>query len=139
LDFDHLEDDMGIFGSDLPPITIGEADRHDLLVLAMGGAGHSADQADDLLYELGRARLIADARLPPDVVRMGSRVVFSLDGARPQTGVLSYPHEQGEDRISIFSPAGTALLGLRRGQSMRWTTRAGEQHEIRLHAVSNPA
>jgi regulator of nucleoside diphosphate kinase len=129
---------MGIFGSDLPPIMVGEADRHDLLVLAMGGVGHSPDQADDLLYELGRAKLVADMRLPRDVVRMGSRVVVSVDGGAPQNGVLSYPQEQGRDRISIFSPVGTALLGLRAGQSMRWTDRIGQQREIKLHSVSNP-
>ncbi|WP_127753025.1 MULTISPECIES: GreA/GreB family elongation factor [unclassified Devosia] len=129
---------MGIFGSDLPPIMVGEADRHDLLVLAMGGIGHSPDQADDLLYELGRAKLVADKRLPPDVVRMGSRVVVSFNGAPPQSGVLSYPRQEGRERISIFSPLGTALIGLRAGQSMRWTDRTGQQHEIRLYSVSNP-
>ena len=39
---------MGLFGSILPSIIVGEADRHDLLVLAMGGTGHTDDAADDL-------------------------------------------------------------------------------------------
>lgn len=49
---------MGLFGPVLPPIMVGEADRHALVVLALGGIGHTADQADDLLYELGRAAVV---------------------------------------------------------------------------------
>ncbi|WP_108398051.1 GreA/GreB family elongation factor [Devosia submarina] len=129
---------MGIFTSTLPPILVGEADRHDLLVLAMGGSGHSADEADHLLYELGRARTVADSELPSDVVRMGSVVRVSVDGGSPQHGRLSYPQEQGPDSISIFSPVGTALLGLRAGQTMFWTDRDGRRREIKLFAVYNP-
>lgn len=129
---------MGLFGPSLPPITIGEADRHDLLVLAMSGTGHSADQADDLLYELGRAEVVDDHRLPPHVVRMGSGVVVSIDGAEPQLLRLAYPHERGVGDISILSPVGTALLGLRSGQAMAWTDRDGMRQEIRIHSVCNP-
>lgn len=129
---------MGIFTSTLPPIIVGEADRHDLLVLAMGGSGHSADEADHLLYELGRARTVADSDLPYDVVRMGSVVRVSVDGGSPRHGRLAYPQELGADTISIFSPVGTALLGLRAGQTMFWTDRDGQRREIKVHSVFNP-
>ena len=126
---------MGLFGPSLPPITIGEADRHDLLVLAMSGTGHTADQADDLLYELGRAAVVDDRHLPPHVVRMGSGVVVSIDGGEPQLLRLAYPHERGAGDISILSPVGTALLGLRSGQTMTWTDRDGNRQQIRIHSV----
>lgn len=128
---------MGLFGRILPPILVGEGDRHDLVVLALGGAGHTADQADDLLYELGRAAVVHDKALPPDVVRMGSEVVASIDGGDAQYVSLSYPHDLGRNSLSILSAAGTALLGLRAGQSMKWTDRDGEVHEVRVVAVSN--
>jgi regulator of nucleoside diphosphate kinase len=128
---------MGLFGRILPPILVGEGDRHDLVVLALGGAGHSADQADDLLYELGRAAVVDDEALPPDVVRMGSAVVASINGGNPEHSWLSYPHDVGPNGLSILSPAGTALLGLRAGQSMRWTDRDGKINDVHVVAVNN--
>lgn len=128
---------MGLFGSILPPIMVGEADRHDLLVLAMGGSGHTADAADDLLYELGRARVVDDRLLPSDVVRMGSTVVASIEGGKPQMLRLCYPQDAEKGGVSIFSPVGTALLGLRSGQSMHWTDRDGVTHDVKVLSVSN--
>ncbi|MGB3338355.1 MAG: GreA/GreB family elongation factor [Devosia sp.] len=127
---------MGLFWSGLPPIIIGRAERHDLLVLAMGGTGHSADASDDLLYELGRADVVSDARLPDDAIRMGSVAAVSVDGER-RILRLSYPAGVGADGISIFSPVGTALLGLRSGQVMRWIDRSGQTRDVQVHAVRN--
>ncbi|HLV84133.1 MAG TPA: GreA/GreB family elongation factor [Devosia sp.] len=128
---------MGFFSVNLPSIMVAESDRHDLLVLAMGGTGHSADEADNLLYELGRARVVDDQQFPPDVVRMGSSVLVSIDGGEPQILRLSYPREQGNNRVSIFSAIGTALLGLRRGQTIKWTDRDGKPHEVAVYSVSD--
>ena len=128
---------MGLFGRILPPITVGEGDRHDLVVLALSGTGHTADQSDDLLYELGRAAVVDDAALPPSVVRMGSAITASIDGGNPEYLRLSYPQDAAPNGLSILSPAGTALLGLRAGQSMKWTGRDGKMHEVRVFAVDN--
>ena len=129
---------MGLFWSGPPPITVGEAERHDLLVLAMSGTGHSADASDDLLYELGRARVVSDDRLPDDIIRMGSRVAVSIDGEYKVLR-LAYPGSAESGDVSIFSPVGTALLGLRPGQVMRWTDRSGKVREVRIHAAQSPA
>lgn len=128
---------MGLFGRILPPIVVGEADHHDLVVLALSGTGHTADQADDLLYELGRAAVVDDAALPPNAVRMGSAVMASIDGGSREYLRLSYPHDASSSGLSILSPAGTALLGLRAGQSMKWTDRDGKVHEVHVFAVDN--
>lgn len=128
---------MGLFGRIIPSIVVGEADRHELLVLAMGGTDHSADQADDLLYELGRAIAVSDDKLPADVVRMGSTVTARMDGGERQCLRLSYPHEKARNSLSIMSPMGTALLGLRAGQSMKWTSRDGKSHEVQVFSVHN--
>ncbi|MBB4053584.1 regulator of nucleoside diphosphate kinase [Devosia subaequoris] len=121
----------------MPTIIVGEADRHDLLVLAMGGTGHSADAADDLLYELGRAKVVDDRLLPPFVVRMGSTVLATIDENEAQVIRLTYPGEASANAVSIFSPIGTALLGLRAGQTMRWTERNGKRRTVKVHSVSD--
>ena len=60
----------------LSPEIISEQDHRTLLMLAMAGIGHTADEADELLYELERAMVVADNFVPPDVVRMGSLATF---------------------------------------------------------------
>lgn len=130
---------MSFFGNGLPPIIIGEADRHDLLVLALSGNGHGPDAADDLLFELGRARVLPEGRVPSDTVRVGSRVRYTIDDGEPLWGRLAFPHEAKVDpmAISVLSQVGTALLGLRSGQTIRWSTREGYRHRISVLAVSN--
>lgn len=128
---------MGVFGQILPPIMVGEGDQHDLLVLAMGGAGHSRDQVDNLLRELGRAEIVDDEALPSDLVKMGSTATALINGGKPQYLRLSYPHERAHNGLSVLSPRGTALLGLRAGQSMNWTDREGKRHEVHVFSVSD--
>lgn len=131
---------MGLFGSDLPTIIVGEADHHDLLVVTMGGSGHDADAADDLLFELGRARVVPNDAVPPQTVQMGSEVFYSFDNDPIVKARLVFPAEvtQDPDCVSVLSPIGTALLGLAEGESMRWTTREGRRHLLRIHRVHNP-
>ena len=128
---------MGLFGDTLTPITVGYAERHDLLVLAMSGTSHTADQADDLLFELGRAAIVDDRHVPADVVRMGSIVTARIDGGAPRHLRLSYPQETGPGDLSILSVVGTALLGLRAGRSMKWTDRDGRGRRVEVLSVSN--
>lgn len=131
---------MGLFAPDLPKIIVAQSDHHDLLVLAMSGTNHSAEAADDLMFELGRASVRPDHALPEAVVRMGDEIVFSLDGGGPHRAVLVYPHEMGlhPRSVSILSPVGTALLGLRPGQTMTWWSSDGRRRTLEVHAVDRP-
>lgn len=128
---------MVFFGSSLPPIMVGEGDRHDLLVLAMSRTGLTAGQADDLLNELERAAVVDDEALPLGVVRMGSTVTVRIDGGDAEELRLAYPHDREPDSLSVFSSIGTALIGLRAGQSMRWTDRDGRSHDVQVFSVNN--
>jgi regulator of nucleoside diphosphate kinase len=80
-----------------------------------------------LLDELDRAdiRLLAD--MPPDVVRMNSTVLFSMDVPPSQLCVtLVYPQDaNGHDRISVLAPIGSALLGLAVGDTIAWPRPGG--------------
>jgi regulator of nucleoside diphosphate kinase len=99
---------------------------------------HTADAADDLNYELDRATLVRDDALPADIVRMGSTVTFRLDGGEHSSARLVYPEQADADagRVSILTPLGTALLGLRTGQSLRWRFRGGATQLVEVVAVS---
>lgn len=86
-----------------------------------------------LIRETSRAKLYTAADIAPDVVIMGSLVEF-LDekmGTR-RTVQLVYPPDAdiSAGRISILTPVGAGLIGMREGQSILWPDREG--HERRL-------
>jgi regulator of nucleoside diphosphate kinase len=116
-----------------PAITLENAEHRQLLILAMTGPDHSAYDSDYLHYELDRASVVADATLPPEVVRLGSTVTYRSDGA-DVTVTLVHPDEADAPAgmISVLFPLGATLLGLRPGQSI---TRMGWDGDFRTFAV----
>lgn len=123
-----------------PRIILGDTEHHQLLVLAMAGSGHTADAGDDLHYELDRARIVPAAKLPHDVVRMGSSVTYRPDTGAERTVTLVYPAHAdiSSGRVSILTPVGTALIGLRAGQSITWMSRDGHMRMLTVLSVSQP-
>lgn len=119
-----------------PEIVLGSAERQQLIALAMGGAGN----AEGLLDELERARVVPDNALPGDVVRMGSRVEYRTNGGDSRVVELVYPKDADIEagRISVLTPVGTALIGLRAGQSITWDTRDGRKQVLTVLAVTPP-
>ena len=123
-----------------PQIVVGLSEHRQLLVLAMAGRGHTADDADGLLYELERAEVVTDWAVPSDAVRMGSTVRFRSNGDVEREVTLVFPKDAdiADGRISVLTPVGTALLGLRVGQSITWLTRDGRNQMLTVLAVSPP-
>lgn len=117
----------------LPSLVIGRADHTLLTQLASAGAGSS----DELLTELERAEVVEDQSVPANVVRMGSVVGYSVDGGEPTTVTLVYPEHAdiSAGRISVLTPVGTALIGLRPGQSIEWSTRDGTKRKLTVITV----
>lgn len=121
-----------------PRIVVGRSDHRQLMVLATAGTGLSAEMADGLLYELERARVVDDKRLPADAVGMGTRVRYRTGDGIEREVTLVYPADANisEGRISVLTPVGTALIGLTVGQSITWTTRDGRRQMLTVLAVS---
>lgn len=85
--------------------------------------------------ELARAVVVPRGEIPRDAVTMNSRVVFENETTGERREVtLVYPREADIDagKISILVPVGTALLGLRVGQSIDWELPSGEKHRYRV-------
>lgn len=120
-----------------PKIVLSEDDHRMLIALAMAGSGHSSDAADDLLYEVERARVVPQKKLAPSVVRMGSTVTYRPDNGADRTVTLVYPAEAdiAEGKISVLTPVGTALVGLDVGQSITWVSRDGAKHVLTVLSV----
>ena len=121
-----------------PRITVSEEDHQQLIALAGGGL---TDAADVLLEEIERARVVPGKKLPQEVIRLGSLITYRPDNGEDRTVTLVYPAEANisENRISVLTPVGTALIGLAKGQSITWMARDGARHVLSVIAVENPA
>lgn len=120
----------------MPEIFVPYDDFDILMKLASAGAGDDGP-ADDLLSELERATVAEDGSIPANIVRMRSTVSYSLDGAQPRTVRLVYPADAdiSSGAISVLTPIGAALLGLKPGQTIGFEARDGTEREIRVIAV----
>ena len=124
-----------------PRIVLSEDDHRKLIALALAGSGHGSDAADDLLYEIERARVVPTPKLGSSVVRMGSTVTYRPDNGAERTVQLVYPADAdiAQGKISVLTPVGTALIGLDIGQSITWEARDGNKHVLTVLAVEQPA
>jgi len=124
-----------------PDIVLALGDHRSLLELAMAGRGSASEETDGLLYELERAQIVTDDVLPSDAVRMGSTVRYKAGGGAERAVTLVYPKDADiqSGRISVLTPVGTALLGLRPKQSITWLTRDGRKQMLTVQSVLPPA
>ena len=124
-----------------PNIRISQTDHARLLALASTVAARNPEASDELLAELERARIFADAWVSAGTVWMGSTVTFKPDTGDRKTITLVFPGDAdiSEGKVSILTPIGTALIGLSAGQSIMWTARDGRRHELLVLAVNQPA
>lgn len=124
-----------------PAIAITRTDHEKLSMLAESFSARNAAVADQLFGELDRARVVADGRLPDDVVRMGSGLRFTTDAGDDRTVTLVFPGEAdiAEGKVSILTPIGVALIGLAAGHSIDWTARDGRTHRLTIESVAAPA
>jgi len=112
-------------------ITITSAD-HDRLLDLINSARLDwripSEHLHALEGELARASLVEPDELPPGVVAMHSTVWFrDLDTDETEKYTLVYPSEADVtcNRISVLAPIGTALLGFRVGDTVKWRVPLG--------------
>ncbi|WP_414470791.1 GreA/GreB family elongation factor [Microvirga sp. M2] len=123
---------------DLPPITLATSDYNRLLFTAMMRQKQNRRIPDFLLKELRRATVCHPASLPEDVVSTNCRVIYRLDGEpKTRAHLLVHPEDliwPGAE-ISVTSPLGTALLGLRVGARMPFAETDGHPHEVYVEGI----
>lgn len=121
-----------------PQIVVALSEHRQLLTMAAGG---SSAAAESLLEEMERARVVPDAKLNADIVRMGSRVQYRTAEDDLKDVTLVYPANADilEGKISVLTPVGAALIGLRTGQSITWEARDGRRNVLTVLSVIQPA
>lgn len=124
----------GIKMSKAPEIIVTTQDFERLQRLVASTGSSAAERLD---AELARARLVAQTDVPADVVTMNSDVTYedAASGER-RTVRLVYPHDAEAARgwVSVLAPVGSALLGLRQGQTIAWPLPRGTR-QLRVLAV----
>lgn len=87
---------------------------------------------------LENSELVASAAVPATVITMYTQVLLQGDmGTPPYKVTLCYPDdaEPSQGFISVLSPLGASLLGLRVGDIARWRTPLGEHRMAHIAEV----
>jgi regulator of nucleoside diphosphate kinase len=129
-------------GRERPPIHV-LAEESDLVAnLALRVEHRQPVVAAMLLEEIERAEMHEPGTMPADAVRLGSGISF-LDERAGQVRnvhlVLPVDANIAEGRISILTPVGAALYGLRAGDAIDWPDIDGNERRITIVRVTQPS
>lgn len=89
----------------------------------------------DLEHEIDRATVVKPEQLPHDIITMNSRALLNLNGDDIEVSLV-YPQDAdwSEQKLSIFSPIGTAILGYSEGDTIQWKVPSGVT-EIQIRKI----
>ncbi|WGR93684.1 GreA/GreB family elongation factor [Bradyrhizobium sp. ISRA443] len=125
----------------LPKITITASDYPRLEHIARVASRQGNADATFLMGEIDRAEIVpGDARDIETVVTIESWVTYWMNWPGPRNTVqLVWPEERTSDpaQISVLSPLGAALIGLRVGDQMPYFV-AGCMNVVRVESVGRP-
>ncbi len=113
------------------PIIVTEFDYFRLCKLVNAEGSFRLAESDPLAVlgtEIKRAKKVDPRRIPPDLVTMNSRIeVVDPDTYKMMILQLVYPRDvdDKQDRISVLSTLGRALLGHRVGSVVSFNTPKG--------------
>lgn len=124
-----------------PPVHMIDSEADALTDLAIGVEKRMPQVSELLLREIGRATIHKERHVPRDVVTMNSEVDF-VDAANGSVRSvrLVYPSDAdiATGRISILTPVGAGLIGLRAGSAILWPDRDGQERALTIRAVLQP-
>ncbi len=117
-------------------ITKRDADRLDLLLESLSGQAFPGKS--HLQAELARASIVDSKDVPPNVVTMNSTVAFRTGEGREFSLKLVYPKDSdgSPEKLSILAPIGSAVLGLKEGDSISWPVHGGASVEVQVIRVT---
>ena len=109
-------------------------DDYKLLISYLNG-GHSTTafdrrNAEDLRIELKKAKLVNKDDFPDDIVRLNSKVrIKAEENDKVMELMLVTPDKADikQKMISVMAPIGTALIGFRQGEKVKWQVPAGKK------------
>lgn len=124
--------------SERPTVYVAEADLERLSALAETATGVGPRL---LTRELDRAVVVEDGEPPANFARLGSIVEYrDLLTGRSRRLQLVAPQDADLEaqRLSVLSPVGAALIGLRPDDLFALTTEDGRPHVLQVLTVREP-
>lgn len=127
--------------SSRPHIVIAASEHARLTALADRAVAQDSPVGEYLAEELIRAQVVPDEDCSFDVVRMGSSVTYRDAGGKTRTVTVVYPSDADIEaqRISVLTPVGAALIGLRAGQTIQWLLPEGGESSLTVLSVESAA
>lgn len=124
-----------------PPVHMIDSEADALTDLAIGVEKRMPQVSALLLREIGRATIHKERHVPRDVVTMNSEVDFVDAASGAVRSVrLVYPSDAdiATGRVSILTPVGAGLIGMRAGSAILWPDRDGQERALTIRAVMQP-
>lgn len=121
-----------------PEIIVSSLDLDRLLKLLQPLSNTAFPGKRALEAELDRAEVVDPQDVPPTVVTMNSTIRFRMASSGETFCMrLTYPNntDTSGSTISIFSPVGSALLGLSQGDEIEWPGPGGEMLRLTIEEV----
>mgnify|MGYP003710064055 CR=1 FL=1 len=124
--------------TNMPDIIISSLDLARLEALLDADSVSDVATKLKLEEELERATVVDSRHIPENVVSMNSTVQLSISSSEaPFYLTLVYPKDVREDgsTLSIFSPIGPALLGMKQGDEIYWPNPGGKNIKVRIENI----
>jgi len=122
-------------------VILCEEDFRLLTALTENVSAQGLKQEGTLSYEIARAKVLPEEKLPANVVRLGSRVkVKDIDSNREMALTIVMPQfaDVKQQKISVLTPMGSALIGLSVGARIAWKMPGGVRNLEVLEAEFEP-
>lgn len=121
--------------SDRPSVHLSELEFDALNALALAMSHAQPGVSELLLAELDRAQVHAAGSLPTGTAAMNSMVKFrdARSGA-VRTVQIVFPHQAdiSRDKVSVGTPVGACLIGLRAGDNIMCRYHDGQQRNLEI-------
>lgn len=116
---------------------IGTTDFHVLSRLVLVALANNFDAGPELSEKLENTWVLADDQVSPHTVCLRSTVSYEVDGDQRQvTLVLPGDVQADEGHLSVLTPVGVALMGLKPGQCGEYNSRDGRRHMLTVLLVN---
>lgn len=121
-------------------LIIQKKDYELIMACLKGGNTNSFSRkdAEELQAELKKATLVNSEDLPDDIVRLNSTVLVKDEKANKFLELKLVTPDRADikqRKISVLSPVGTALIGFRKGQKIKWDVPSGTKTFTILNVV----
>jgi len=102
----------------------------EVLAIAAKNAKRDFKHLEGLTKELMKAEIVDSTEIPSNVITMNSKVLLDdLENNQRKEYILVFPKEADieQNKVSVLSPLGTAMIGCRVGHILKVKTPTGER------------